>query len=192
MMRNIFITLALLSSVLKNADALASGLCPVPADIAPCYCIESPVSATESTYIMDCSQATTNEQITEAFQADFPTTEYYQLRIETPTVLTEFTFSTGDVTFTYFYLHNPTLTSLSRGIFDPSAAVLATIEIEVTQLTEFPFEALSDYPVIGTVDISQSKIAEITPITSNSLFKLSLTQNSISTLRAGKIAFFKT
>mgnify|MGYP000209288868 CR=1 FL=1 len=159
--------------------------CPEAAAIAPCICYEDTHGLS-----LDCTAAESNAQISEVFQQEFPVTEFNYFQIQGTTTLVNLNFSTNGVSFLSFYFCCDSLSieSTSEDVFRDSADRIVDIEIQNSQLTSsgFPFEMISEFPLLASLEIVSANLTEMPVIVSDNLFILMLEQTQIATLNPGK------
>ena len=158
--------------------------CPEPEAIAPCICYS--VTSTG----VDCSNAESSSQIATAFQQQFPLPQYARFVISGDSSITTLDFSTNGVAFSEFVIESttPSLEFISATVFEDSAHVVKQITIINSSLTTqgFPFENLQFYTVLNTLNLQNSKIAQLPDIVSTSLDTLFLNVNDIEDINPGE------
>ena len=161
--------------------------CPEAAAIAPCECSED---YNGNGLVLDCTAAEYNDQLTEVFLQEFPVTEFYLFQIAHTYNLFNLNFSTNGVSFEEFAFccGSMSIESISEDVFRDSADRVVRIEISNSEVTSngFPFEMISEFPVLEEFSIYVSKLTEMPVIESESMIELDLEENQISALNPGK------
>lgn len=156
--------------------------CPIDTEFLPCECKFS--QATYDIFI-DCSDAKTDEELTNAFKGDFPFPDAYNLTIDQSTCtdcnlqsINQETF--GPVSFKYVAIENTGIETIEQEAFGNSHATLIDLMLSNNNIQKFPFEALPSYVVLTSLYLDWNQFDEtsiIPNIESASLQVLDLSNN---------------
>ena len=169
--------------ILRDDSNSRAGNCPIAEDIAPCVC-------TNDTYlVLDCSAVQTEAQLEEVFQAEFPVKEFYTFVIDSSYNLFRLDFSTNGVSFVEFLFtgSQSSIEFISEEFFRDSAATVSDIDVFSSEIGDggFPFEALSGYPSLSIVRVTNARLTQMPIIESDSLGNLALRGNEIAAIEPG-------
>lgn len=148
--------------------------CPDEAAIAPCTCW---FAEDDPTYIiMNCSNVETEEQLENAFLADFPTREFTTFTMQRNDLLTRLGNVLHGTTFRFIDLWSVAVDVITDDCFIASADTLESFVLDGSQVntTHFPFHTIESYSKLTYLDVSSSKL---------NFFPLTLTSNSLTDLR---------
>ena len=171
---------AFLSGLIIQAQG-TSEYCPDAADIAPCQCSGN----ADFNIIIDCSQVTHEDDLIRAFQADFPYTQMYVLKIENNQQLREITSNfLGLTTFQKIFFLNCELSLVASAFFDNLKNSLTDLHIDSCKLTDSGFDltVLNELNNIETVELHDNELESIPVLSSSTLRTLDLANNSISSI----------
>ncbi|CAG0904264.1 unnamed protein product [Darwinula stevensoni] len=159
-------------------------LCPDPTEIFPCTCSHS---GTEFTANVDCSEATSSDDIYSAFNdVAWPVQNLRQFLLEgnsDVSVLPEGAF--GDISFEEIVVFQTSVASLHSTALLPSKDRLWRLTILESSLEEFPWEILPQLINLTHIYMSGNALTSLPPLQSASLQHLSLWKNVISHVEAG-------
>ena len=153
--------------------------CPDAAKIAPCQCY----AFSNYDITMDCSQVTHEDELIQAFQADFPYTQMKLLKIKRNQELREITSNfLGLTTFQEIYFHHCELSVIASAFFDNLKNSLTDLRIYDCKLTDSGFDltVINDLVNINNVELHDNELKTLPVLSSSTLFQLHLANNSIS------------
>ena len=181
-----FIISISLSDAVTRDKRTAKAICPDAAAIAPCECSVD----TSDQLNMVCSSITSDAQLFDVFRNDFPEPNFHEFRLYLNPNFTQLgTNIFGNVTFQKIDIFDTNINLVSEYALLSSANSLYYIRIDYGHLTEntFPFSSVKDYPNLESLIVAnQRDLTVIPPITSNSLTRLNLGVDSISSILPGK------
>ncbi|KAG0729030.1 Oplophorus-luciferin 2-monooxygenase non-catalytic subunit [Chionoecetes opilio] len=154
--------------------------CPVASSIYPCLC--SDVYIGGKLYMdLDCSAATSNAVLANAFSGTFPFKKFTNLTIH-PTVAHPALISLdggvfGDVYFQNILVGNTDIRTVNEEALAPSHDSLILLDISDNRIESFPFEALLAFQHLRILDLSYNKLAALPNLETNSLIVLDLSGN---------------
>ncbi|KAK4291451.1 hypothetical protein Pmani_035725 [Petrolisthes manimaculis] len=162
------------------SPSLAQFPCPDNALIAPCICtVDDPMTQLN----MDCSAVTSDAELENAFQQEFPFHDFdsFTLLAKTSepripiTKLTKELFNS--VTFTNFTISHTNLKTIAPDTFTLSLQRIHTIVITDSFLDTFPFDILVDTPHLKDLRLFRNQITHMSNLNSNSLEYLHVSYN---------------
>ncbi|KAF2353217.1 Leucine-rich repeat domain L domain-like, partial [Trinorchestia longiramus] len=157
--------------------------CPIDEDILPCICTYNDAL---TDYYLDCSEAKTVDELTNAFNAPFPFTQFVSLTIDQSTCddcsLTSLPAGAigNEVSFRTVTITGTQIETIEEEVFAASHDVLVNFHLYRNQIKEFPFESLGDYKVLATLYLQGNQFDATTPIpaiTSETLKTIDLNAN---------------
>ncbi|CAL4247338.1 unnamed protein product, partial [Meganyctiphanes norvegica] len=163
--------------------------CPNPEDIAPCACFYF----NEGMH-MNCTHISDDEELHQVFHSliPFPAFRSLSLPTERLTTLSETVF--GEVTFENVEIHcqsgihnkdcDETLTTIDPNTFMKSVSTLRSLEIYISNISEFPFDTIGEYLNIDTFRLTNSPLATFPTINSETLKELYLINNTFREIPA--------
>lgn len=152
--------------------------CPNPVEISPCVC----TADADFQLDMDCSAVTSDEELTQSFQAEMSFDLYRTLTIS-PTdtsFLNTFTAETfGNRYFENVKITNTKLQVIDDGTFALSEDHLISMDLSYNQIRNYPFESLEEYGFLESLNLqgNQMTFEENLKIASNSLKSLDMSHN---------------
>lgn len=156
--------------------------CPSNVDFLPCTCTSS---APNYEFIVDCSNAKTDEELTEAFTSVFPFKDVYSLTIDQSTcqdcdlqIINQQTF--GQVYFKYISIVYTGIETIGQEAFGNSHSSLIDLTLSNNKLKSFPVESLSSYTALTNLYLDSNQFdgtIKISNIESASLQILDLSNN---------------
>ncbi|KAF2353218.1 Leucine-rich repeat domain L domain-like, partial [Trinorchestia longiramus] len=157
--------------------------CPIDEDILPCTCTYNDAL---TDYYLDCSEAKTVDELTNAFNAPFPFTQFVSLTIDQTTCddcsLTSLPAGAigSEVSFRTITITGTQIETIEEEVFVASHDALVNLHLQSNKIREFPFESLGDYNVLATLHLQGNQFDATTPIpaiTSESLKTINLNSN---------------
>lgn len=153
--------------------------CPEEADIAPCVCYLA--DDNPDFMVMDCSAAENEEQLQNAFLADFPTREFRTFNMKYNKNVTQL----GDVmqgtTFLVIGLGYSELEVITEDCFIASVNTLWQLAVSGSRLTtnNFPFSSIGSYSQLLELQVADSRLDTFPDLSSSTLTQLWLPNNEI-------------
>ncbi|CAG0895573.1 unnamed protein product [Darwinula stevensoni] len=158
--------------------------CPDPEDITPCTCSHN---AFHNTVTVDCSGATSSEEIFSVFNGAswlFPNLTKFQLtNNEGVDELPEGVF--GDVTFEEILVRGSAVASIHPAAVLPSNDRLRRLEISLSVLREFPWDVLPEFSDLTSLHFYSNVLTTLPHLRSASLTYFDISSNEIAELEAG-------
>ena len=170
----------------QNSEQPRELFCPEPETITPCIC-----TLFEGSLYLDCSLASSVEEINEVFQVEFPIQTFAQFAIYFNNIsdFETINFTTNGVSFEEFLFisedgSSTSTEAITEDVFRDSASVVTEIHIVGLPISDdgFPFNKLTEYPTLTTFELRLGALTEMPLITSDSLRILELQGNFISVL----------
>lgn len=156
--------------------------CPSGGDINPCKCISAPGGLFPID--MKCPDTTTEAELTTVFQANFPYKKFRSFYMDgNQNINTLSDTMLGDVvSFKKFQVDNGALTTVESGALEPSVNQTYMIHFYQNSITAFPFDLLSQMPMLSELRLYGNQITGFPTISSQSLEILSLGSNPLGVL----------
>lgn len=153
--------------------------CPDELAISPCFCYT--VNGDLSAIVMDCSEVETEEQLQNAFLADFPTREYQHFYMHHNWNITRLSNVFQGTTFRIVYLNQVAVEVITDDCFIASADTLLSLVIDGSMLntSSFPFNTIGNYSKLTLLDVTSSKLDSFPDLSSESLTDVWLQDNEI-------------
>ena len=148
--------------------------CPNPDDFSPCLC-------DETTLVIDCSEATHQNEISRAFSnSAFGSIHFHDFNIlfnDNITELTQelfhgITFRTVNITRTQVQL-------VETSFFSGQYSSLLHLELTHNQINDFPFACLSNFKHLSELNLNYNAIPELPPLPDNSLMTFYIAFNEL-------------
>ncbi|CAG0902817.1 unnamed protein product [Darwinula stevensoni] len=153
--------------------------CPDPEAIIPCVCSHNETLATVT---VDCSEATSSEEIFSAFNdADWPIlnlTSFWLERNDRVEQLPEGVF--GDVTFQEIEVSRTSVESIDPEALLPSKDRLERLDINNSKLKEFPFEIIAQFSILTYLSLGANELTSLSSFQSSSLETLGVAGNQLT------------
>ncbi|XP_018028184.1 oplophorus-luciferin 2-monooxygenase non-catalytic subunit [Hyalella azteca] len=163
--------------------------CPIDDYISPCTCI-SDISYHVD---IDCSAVTDESEIRNAFAHTFPFDDVYTFKIDNPNYKNPIiNLTSGVFDDKYFYSVDITGTQLQAiedNVFDGSHDSLTTMKLSGNELKSFPFQVLTEYKKIRSLNLQNNKLIELPKVNSPSLLTLMMNGNTNLNLTFGDQTF---
>ena len=161
-----------------------SANCPLAEDIAPCVCWDYGSLDLE----MDCTFVTSEQELEQAFMADFPITRFGLFYMEDNPYIKNLGNILNGVSFRAIEIYNTPLEFISEYFLMDSFTSLSNILIVNTSLTtdNFPFLTLGNYQRLTSMILDQNDISWTPVLHSDSLTLLMLSHGNISEISVGK------
>lgn len=155
--------------------------CPSDAEFVPCLCWED-----EELHLhADCSLAKNDEELQNAFQANFPFNDFIELIIDQSdctdchlNILQQSTF--GDINFVDVIIGSTSITTVGNSAFQNSENTLINLNLKGNNISSFNFEVLNIFTSLNLLNLDSNNLGDgfpVNPITSNSLEYLYLSNN---------------
>lgn len=167
--------------------------CPQATLIAPCVCTST--GSPNYNFDIDCSAATQDTDISNAFAILFPFDDINQLQIEgsdstNKVPITNFTQNMFDSkSFSLIKIDYTSLETIEENVFQLSHDSLASMSLERNNLQLFPFEIISEYTILTFIHMPSNDILELPKVESLSLRDINLNHNKNLVLMDGALTF---
>jgi hypothetical protein len=166
-------------------DPASGWPCPTADAIAPCVCTWDE----EYNLFLDCSAVKTVNELSNAFQAQFPFKNFSGLTIEqsgcTDCALTELPAEVigSVVTFKDITIMGTQLVSIQENVFSASRDTLTTLRLSSNELQSFPDETLGSYNVLSHIYLNNNNFDSEHPLhrfSSETLTIINLSSNDLT------------
>ncbi|TOF86680.1 hypothetical protein CGJ15_25140, partial [Vibrio parahaemolyticus] len=148
-------------------------------DISPCIC-----SFYNHEYLdIDCSLVEDEDQLRQAFLADFPSTTFRSFNMENNQkvrILEDGVFS--DVTFINVFIIQGVLEEMGEATLIGSAGTLVTVSLTKNRISNLPYGTMNSYTAMEYLDLSENLLGELPPLSSPSIKVLNIHGNSLGNL----------
>ena len=161
--------------------------CPASADISPCVCNYEIVDGTGRLYL-DCTHVTSEHQLDNVFQQNFPVKNFYEFRMNSSSALTVLDTDCNGVNFERIYLDpGPfTIQHITDHFYSACSNHLTDVRVCNSQLTSVPFPP---FPLNNAVDyfsVYDSKVAEIPTVVSSNIYLFTVADSNVTDITPGK------
>ncbi|XP_063848602.1 oplophorus-luciferin 2-monooxygenase non-catalytic subunit-like [Scylla paramamosain] len=162
-----------------GVGAVAKSSCPLPADILPCLCFDDdPLGL-----VMDCSGVQNEPELAKSFTANFPTPDFYELRIihdpmnlnQSLHFLKKSTF--GEATFQRVNITGTQIITIDGYAFDKSKLTLTVLSLDWNKIEQFSFGSLARYTSLIALHLAHNNLRHIPQLVSPVLKFLDVTGN---------------
>ncbi|KAG7155894.1 oplophorus-luciferin 2-monooxygenase non-catalytic subunit-like [Homarus americanus] len=163
------------SSVEDQQDVL----CPVPEDIFPCVCGVND----NNTLDIDCSKVVYEDELANVFRSYFPNPNFRRFTIKFNYYLqTLRDGALGNTTYTEFFFTESVLEVVEKNALSGSFHTATYLNFYSTKLQSFPFDDISSFTKLVTLDLRFNYFHEFPNISSVTLKTLALGGNSFDHL----------
>jgi len=158
--------------------------CPPPEDIYPCRC---GVITYYKFPHLDCSDVTSDEQLSAIFKADFPVKRIFKFDIYDNEAITKLGNDLTTLTFVFIDVRRTSLQYVSEHFLRTNADSLQYLHIQQSQLSEnsFPFYTVEFLTQLTELILQGNKFTYIPYVKSASLTAIALNNNSMNRIDPG-------
>jgi len=200
-LKHVTIALVFLTLSIAAANQARYGLnnrakeCPYIEDIMPCICTYEIVLG-EERLTLDCTGVSSEEELAAVFQSYFPTTEFYEFKMNASDVVIKLDDEIQGVSFERFTLSPgpfPKLLEVTDQFFNSSADTVDFIRIQASQIQEttFPFASIPSYRNLTKLYLFETNISSIPEIVSDSITNFGVYFSPVTDISPGEKLFEK-
>ncbi|KAK4315841.1 hypothetical protein Pmani_012958 [Petrolisthes manimaculis] len=154
--------------------------CPSEQDIFPCVCI---YDSTNDLMDLDCSGVVDEEQLSQVFMANFPSTNFHAFTIYNNTGLTILHAGVfQDVSFQEFHIQFSVLEEIKEDALTPSYTTVTTLALTNNQIFSFPFSQIESFQVLQELNLASNNFHFLQIMKSDTLNTLGLAHNPLSSV----------
>lgn len=162
-------------------------VCPAEEDITPCVCYE----VNPETLDIDCSAVLDEDELAAVFQANFPSTSFRRLVINSnPNLKLLRNGDLGEASFQEIWITQGVLEAIEEGALSGSSSTLLHLVFNYNNISTFPFADLESFTELISLDLRSNNIEGFPTLSSATLKTLYLSKNPLGILPDD--AFFGT